>query len=57
MTAEDIVIGKEYEYLDDWVKAIRVDGKSDWAEVVIETRFGSRTTVPVTELRPKHARN
>lgn len=53
MNAEDIVIGQEYDYLGEWVEAIEVHGKADWAQVVIETRFGQRATVNVTELEPK----
>lgn len=53
MTAAQIVIGEEYTYLGQWVEATEVHGEDDWAEVVIETRFGERTTVPVTELGPK----
>lgn len=53
MTAEDIVIGQEYDYLGQRVEAIEVHGESNWAQIVIETRFGKRTTVDVTELEPK----
>jgi hypothetical protein len=49
-----IEIGKEYEYLGSPVKALDFNGQptSEYAEVVIETRFGSITIVAASALAP-----
>ncbi len=54
MRYQDVVVGTEYNYLDQWVKVLEVYGTNNEAEAVIETRFGSRTTIPITELEEKH---
>lgn len=46
-----VEVGKEYVYLGQWVKVIRIDAD---IEAVVETRFGERTTVEISELSEKH---
>jgi hypothetical protein len=53
MKVEDVVVGEEYEYLDQWVKVTAIDG----TVAFIETRFGSCASVPVFELLPKRKRD
>lgn len=54
-----IEVGKEYEYLGQFVKVLCIYGPKDedeYREVLIETRFGDRTTVWAGELSPKPTR-
>jgi hypothetical protein len=51
-----IQVGKEYEYLDQFVKVLEVYGPPEYREAVIEMPFGARTTVAVSELLPKRKR-
>jgi len=56
MFAEELVIGEEYVYMGQFVEVVEIHGQEDWADVVIENRFGDRTTVKVTELSAKRPR-
>ena len=53
MFAEEVVVDREYLYLGQYVEVVEIHGQEDWADVVIENRFGERTTIKVTELSPK----
>jgi len=46
-------IGKEYVYLDQFVKIIEIYGKEPDRGCLIETRFGSRTIVEEIDLKEK----
>jgi len=49
-------IGKEYEYLGQWVKLIEIHGDGPGRECVIETRSAQRTIVSESELSEKPPR-
>jgi len=53
----NLVVGKEYEFLGQFVKLIEICGDMDGQEVLIETRFGDRTMVYADELTPKRKRD
>jgi len=51
MNIEDITIGEEYQYLDNFVKVLEIWPDNQTA--VIETRFAEQTTCNIIELTPK----
>ena len=47
---EEYEIGKEYDYLGQPVKLIRIEGEGKWADAMVETRGLMRTRVHLDEL-------
>lgn len=45
-----LIIGREYEYMDQPVRLIQVRGVGDMFEATVESRFGSLTTIDAAEL-------